>query len=352
VYACYIVGRGVRVRRSLDFGRSWGLEATTIEPPPLDDGGLGSIISDCDIAPWRQGGAIMVTVEDDRLVTRSVTPALAVADPGEVAFTSSPADAGNVYSPQRPSIATLPSDSQVHVVFTATRTLSGSGLSDPETYGIYRDGTIGTFGPARMLTFSTVGMGNPLPQDYATVTIDPKTKRALAAYVTLLPGAASNTSIQLSLWNASGRRWETGSDLSIYQLDVDNQTRILFPGPEFQGRTLDAFSPVLASLPNGKIWLSMVVGVRQGGGGTDFRFYAVPFDFSEPSPGAMALGWFKRPARKLSDTRVFDPRGGAIRPTTTAFTADSQLSFYGTFTEGFGQFGELEGGRGIFVSIP
>ncbi len=349
VFACYIVGRGVRVRRSIDFGRSWELEAATIEPPPLDDGGLGSIISDCDIAAWRQGGALMVTVEDDTLVTRDVTALLGVEDAGTRVFASSPPDAGNVYSPLRPSIATLPSDSQVHVVFTATRTLSGSGLTDPEVYGIYRDGTLGAFTQPKMLTFTTVGNGSPLPQDYATVAIDPKTKRALAAYVTLLPGAMPASAIQMSLWSAASKSWGTGSDLSIFQLDVDNQTRILFPAA--QG-TLDAFSPVLAALPNGKIWLSMVVGPRLPSGGNDFRFYAVPFDFDEPSPGAQARGWFKRPARKLSDTRVWDPRGGSLRPTTTAWAADTQLSFYGVFTEGFGAAGEIEGGRAIFITIP
>lgn len=353
LYACYIVGRGVRVRRSLDEGRTWGELAVTIEPPALDDGGLGSVISECDIAAWRQGGAIMVTVEDNRMVTRNVTSGLDVEDAGQLAFTSSAPDAGNVYSPIRPSIATLPGDSQVHIVFTATRTLSG-GLSDAETYGIYRDGMVGTFTPPIALTYTGVPpFGNPLPQDYPTVTIDPKTKRAIAAYTTLLPGAEGLSSIQLSLWNPTSRIWATGSDLSVFTLDVDNQTKILFPGSEFQGKQLDAFSPVFASLPNGKVWLSMMVGARQGAGaGNDFKFWAVPFDFEEPTPAGNVRGWFKRPARKLSDTRAWDPRGGGIRPTVTAFSADSQISFSGAFTEGFGNGGELEGGRSIYVTIP
>lgn len=353
LYACYIVGRGVRVRRSLDEGRTWGELAVTIEPPALDDGGLGSVISECDIAAWRQGGAIMVTVEDNRMVTRNVTSGLDVEDAGQLAFTSSAPDAGNVYSPIRPSIATLPSDSQVHIVFTATRTLSG-GLSDAETYGIYRDGMVGTFTPPLALTYTGVPpFGNPLPQDYPTVTIDPKTKRAIAAYTTLLPGAEGLSSVQLSLWNPTSRIWATGSDLSVFTLDVDNQTKILFPGSEFQGKQVDAFSPVFASLPNGKIWLSMMVGTRQGAGaGNDFKFWAVPFDFEEPTPAGTVRGWFKRPARKLSDTRAWDPRGGGIRPTVTAFSADSQISFSGAFTEGFGTGGEQEGGRSIYVTIP
>lgn len=353
LFACYIVGRGVRVRRSLDDGRTWATEAVTLEPPPLDDGGLGSVISECDIAPWRGGGAIMVTVEDNALITRSVTQSLGVEDAGQIAMASSPPDAGNVYNPLRPSIATLPSESQVHIVFTATRTLSG-GLSDSETYGVYRDGMVGAFGPPRALTFTGVPPdGNPLPDDHATVTIDPKTKRALAAYTRLLPGMEGLSTVQVSLWVPTQRLWVTGGDLSVFTLDTDNVTRILFPFPEFQGRQVDAFSPVLASLPNGKIWLSMMVGARQGGGqGNDFKFWAVPFDFEEPTPAGTVRGWFKRPARKLSDTRAWDPRGGGLRPTVTSFSADSQLSFSGAFTEGFGPGGEGEGGRSLFVTIP
>jgi hypothetical protein len=359
IFACYIVGRGVRVRRSLDDGRSWGEIATTIEPPLLDDGGLSSIISDCDIAPWRNGGALMVTVEDDRLVARTITagmmsgmPVITVEDPGQVAMVSSPPDAGNAVNPLRPSIATLPSDSLVHIVFTATRTLSG-GLTDPEVYGVFRDGPTGAFNSPQLLTFTGVPpFGNPLPQDHATVTIDPKTKRAIAAYTSLLPGMEQLSTVQVTLWNSMQRRWVTGSDLNVFQVDTDGQTRLLFPDPMFGGRQLDAFSPVFASLPNGKVWLSLVAGPRMSGQGNDFKFYAVPFDFEEPSPAGNVRGWFKRPARRLSDIRVLDPRGGSVRPTFTAFTGDSQLSFWGVFTEGFGPQGDQEGGRAVSVSIP
>jgi hypothetical protein len=351
LFTCYIVGRGVRVRRSVDEGRSWLDDTVTLEPPALDDGGLGSVISDCDIAAWRQGGAIMVTVEDDKLVTRNITQSLGVEDAGQLAFISSAPDAGNVFSPIRPAIATLPSDSQVHVVFTATRTLS-SGLTDSETYGIYRDGMVGTFSQPKQLTYTGVGNGNPLPQDYPTVAIDPKTKRAIAAYTTLLPGNEVLSTVQVALWNPQQRLWVTGSDLSVFTLDVDNQTRVLFPFPEFQGKQLDAFSPVFATLPNGKIWLSMMVGARLSGGGNDFKFWAVPFDFEEPTPAGNVRGWFKKPARKLSDVRAWDPRGGGIRPTVTSFAGDSQISFSGAFTEGFGAAGEQEGGRSLFLTIP
>jgi hypothetical protein len=359
VFACYIVGRGVRVRRSIDDGRTWGEIATTIEPPLLDDGGLSSIISDCDIAPWRNGGALMVTVEDDKLVARTITtgmqsgmPVITVEDPGQLAMASSPADAGNAFNPLRPAIATLPSDNLVHIVFTATRVLSG-GLTDPEVFGVFRDGPTGAFNSPQLLTFTGVPpFGNPLPQDHATVTIDPKTKRAVAAYTTVLPGNEQLSTVQVTLWNAMQRRWVTGSDLNVFQVDTDGQTRILFPDPLFAGRQLDAFSPVLASLPNGKVWLSLVAGPRVSGQGNEFRFYGVPFDFEEPSPAGNVRGWFKRPARRLSEVRVLDPRGGGVRPTFTSFTADTQLSFWGVFTEGFGPAGDQEGGRAVSVSIP
>jgi hypothetical protein len=353
VYACYIVGRGVRVRRSVDDGRTWGETATTIEPPLSEDGGVSSNISECDIAPWRQGAALMVTVEDESLVVRTVSAELVVETPGQIAMTSMAPDAGNVFRPIRPAIATLPADGLVHVVFTANRLLT-NGLTDFEPYGVYRDGTTGTFGSPMMLTFTGVPpFGNPLPQDYATVAIDPRTKRGIAAYTTLFPGAEVVSSIQVSLWSENApRRWVTGSDLNVFQLDVDNQTRLLFPGPEFQGRLVDAFSPVLAALPNGKVWLSMVVGPRAPTGGNDFRFYAVPFDFDEPTPAGNVRGWYKRPARKLSEVRVFDPRGGGLRPTVTAFSADTQISVMGVVPEGLGQAGEEEGGRATFISLP
>lgn len=353
LFACYVVGRGVRVRRSLDDGRTWLNDAVTLESPVQDDGGLGTLYSDCDIAAWRQGGALLVTLEDDALYARNVSAGLEVEAAGQLAFASALIPDAGPFAPLRPSVATLPSESMVHIVFTATRQLQ-SGLTDPEPYGVYRDGAIGTFTRAMLLTNTGVPpLGNPLPQDHATVAIDPKSKRAIAAYTSLQPGADAVSSIQVALWDPTSRAWGTGSDLSVFTLDIDRQTRILFPLPELQGKTLDAFSPVLAALPNGKVWLSMIVGPRNGGSaGSDFKFWAVPFDFEEPTPAGNARGWFKRPARKLSDVRAWDPRGGNVRPTVTAFGADSQISFSGVFTEGFGPAGDQEGGRAIFVTIP
>ncbi len=353
VFACYTVGRGVRVQASTDFGRTWGELAFTLERNPSEDGGVSDLISDCDIAAWKNGGALMVTVDNDTLVVRTVSPGLAVEDPGALAFSSGTADSGVPYNPARPSIATLPSESQVHIVFTATRTLASSGLTDAETYGVYRDGTVPSFTGALQLTFTGVGQGNPLPDDHATVAIDPKTRRAIAAYTTLQPGAGGNgqiSTVQVALFNAAQRRWVTGSDLSVFATDIDNRTRLIFPGT-VNTDVWDAFSPSLTTLPNGKIWLSLVAGPRLGAG-SDFKMWAVPFDFERPTPAGNVRGWFVPPGRKVSETRVFDPRGGGLRPPVTAFSADSQISVYGVFTEGFGEFGDQEGGRAIFVSLP
>lgn len=354
LFACYTVGRGIRVRRSLDEGRTWLEDAVTLEASALPDGGLGNTMGDCDVAPWRQGGALMVSIDEDRLVVRNITRTFEVEDAGQIAYAPGAPDAGP-FSLLRPSIATLPSDSQVHIVFTGSR-LQSSGLTDSETYGIYRDGNVPNFTPPSALPPSLPGAGNPLPQDHATVVIDPKTKRALSAHATLLSGTQGINSVQLSVFDPVSRQWFSRAGLNVFATATDNVTRFNFPFPEFQGRDLDAFSPVLTALPNGKIWLTVVAGPRLGpGAGNDFRLWAIPFDWSEPDPlatGTGARGWFKPPARKLSDLRVWDPRGGGLRPTTTAFAADSQVSFYGVFTEGFGAGGDVEGGRAHFVSVP
>ena len=72
LYACYVVGRGIRVQKSVDRGRTWGLVAATFEPPLPDDGGIGEIIRDCDIARWKNGGALMVTAEHEALIVREL----------------------------------------------------------------------------------------------------------------------------------------------------------------------------------------------------------------------------------------------------------------------------------------
>lgn len=342
-FACYNVGRGVRVQRSSDFGRSWQTSAITIEP--VDDGGLSATIADCDIAPWKNGGAMMVTVEDESLAVRTISSALSVSDP-EYAFLPSPPDAGNLYTPMHPAIATLPSDSMVHVTFTGTRTLT-NGVQDTEPFGVYRDGTLGAFiQPARLSGTST-----GTAQDWTTVVIDPKTKRALSAYTSVDPGPGGNpiSTVYTSLWNPMRRDWGSGSDLNVFV--VSQNTTLLFP----QKNPNDiwfAFSPALAALPNGKIFFSFVAGPRTNNIG-DYRQYVVPFDFDLQSPLATSKGWYVRPVVKASELRVLDPRVASTAPQTpvSAFTADSQLSVYGAFIEGLGATGDTEG-RAIFYSRP
>lgn len=340
IYACYNVGRGVRVRRSTDFGRSWGLEAATVEP--ADDGGFSSHFSDCDIAPWKNGGALMVTVDDDSLAARTVSSALSVSDP-EYAFLSSPPDAGNVFAPAHPALATLPADGTVQITFTGTRIMANL-TSDTEPYGVFRDGLTGTFSQPKFLSVTGVGApGNGQPQDWTSVAIDPVTRRTLAAYTSLRPGPGGSTvsTVYLSLFNRGSQVWGTGADLDVLVENTLNATSYVFPRKTSADRWF-AFSPNLAVLPNGRIFLSLVAGPVNGVTG-DYRLYAVEFDFEKASPVSSAKGWFLPPAAAISATRSFDPRvGSAAPPTVTTFAADQQLSVYSVFTEALGA-GDIEG---------
>jgi len=340
IYACYNVGRGVRVRRSTDFGRTWGAEAATVEP--ADDGGFSSHFSDCDIAPWKNGGAIMVTVDDDTLATRTVSNALSLSDP-EYAFLSSAPDAGNIYAPAHPAIATLPADGTVHITFTGTRTMT-NGVSDTEPYGVFRDGLTGGFSQPKFLSVTGVtAPGNGQPQDWTTVVIDPVTKRTLAAYTSLRPGPAGSTisTVYLSLFNRASQLWGTGADLDLFVENTLSATSYVFPAKTSNDRWF-AFSPNLVALPTGRIFLSVEAGPITGLNG-DYKVYVVEFDFEKFSPVSSAKGWFLPPAKAISQTRAFDPRvGSAAPPTVTSFAADQQLSVYSTFIEGLGA-GDIEG---------
>ncbi|MEW5738069.1 MAG: hypothetical protein AB1938_04030 [Myxococcota bacterium] len=340
-FACYNVGRGVRVQRSSDFGRTWGVAATTIEP--FDDGGLSSTIQDCDIAPWKNGGAIMVTVEDDTLAVRTISTGLSVDTP-VTAFASNPS---GYFSPAHPAIATLPSDSIVHVTFTALRTVGG-GTQDLEAVGVYRDGTLGAFTQAQSL----VGIPVANAQDWTSVAVDPKSKRALGAFVSVEPGpgAAPVSTVYAAMWNPTNKQWVSGPDLSVFA--SQQNTTLLFPNKSPATDVWFAFSSSVAILPSGKAWLSFVVGPRTGTTG-DYKMVAVPFDFDATSPLSTGKGWFVPPVTYVSDIRVFDPRGSVSnpQPPVSALSADRQLSIYGAFIEGLGLNGEIEG-RAIFFSRP
>jgi|GEM_PF-2178325 len=350
VFACYTFGRGVRIRRSKDLGKSWGNDAVTLAPE--DDGGFSSRFYDCAIAPWKDGSAIFAYVEDDSIVVRTVSDALSVPPlaQSDYAFFSSPADAGNIYSPQHLAIATLPgtlldggSGSIVHVGFTGTRSV-GAG-SDTEIYGLFRDGSTGTFLPAQLINRSQTG-GSGDPQDYVTLVVDPRTGKGLAAYSTYELGAYA--SVYVSLFAPTTKTWITGSDLTVFAKKLTEYP--VFPARQ-QADVWDAFSPSLSATKNGKLFLSVVAGKRAAGT-RDLRMYLVGFDFEATSPIA-GKGWFVPPGIKLSETKVLDPRtaAGVVPPSVSAICSDRQLSVYGAFIQGIGAMNEVEN-TAIYVSRP
>jgi hypothetical protein len=359
VYACYGVGRGVRIRRSRDMGNSWGAASDAVTLEPEDDGGFSSRFSDCAIAPWKNGAAIFTYVEDDSIVVRTVDSTLSTVSSPETIFFSSPADGGggNLFAPQHTTIATLPGNlpdggagSIVQIGFTGTRLVGGSTSTD--VYGLYRDANTGTFLGAELIDNTGSGMtsvANGDRKDFVSIVIDPKTGRSLAAYTVAETGGAYNT-VYLSLFDlpTKPKKWLTGSDLTVF---VKQQTASLVFPARNAADLWDAFSPSLAVTKAGKIFLSVVAGKR-GAGGNDFRMYLVGFDFKQQSPIG-GLGWFVPPAIKLNDARVFDPRPGTnvVPPNVSTIATDGQLSVYGVFIEGVGQFGEIEN-RAHYLSRP
>jgi len=348
IYACYTVGRGVRVRRSNDFGKTWGTGAVTFEP--VDDGGTAASIGDCDIAAWKNGTALMVTVDDGYLVVRQVNQALGLTGSEEVAFVPSPPDGGgyNIFYPRHPTIATLPNADIVHIGFTASRIVSG--LTDIDIFGVYRDSTTGSvFSNPQFINRSSVMNGSTFAQDWPQIAIDPLTQRGVAVWTTLEnKGAGLYTTVYLGFFNNSNKQWVTGADLSVF-MDFNGNF------PLFPQRTLglwDAFAPQVAALRDGRIFIMFLAGERMSGGASDIYAYSNEFAFDAGSPVGGA-GWFKPPALKMSDTKAVDPRSGgnSVPATNTAFATDSQISTYGTFIEATGALNEIEN-RGVFVKKP
>jgi hypothetical protein len=353
IFTCYAVGRGVRVRVSLDEGRTWGAGAATIELPE-DDAGVPTLISDCDLAPWKNGGALLVTVDGDRLVVRTVSTSLDVGAPETALRSSTPGPTG-VWSPVHPAIATLPADGLVHVTFTGTRQLS-TGSADTEIYGIFKDSAASPFSAPVFLKpgFGAIAPGTSLPQDWSTVVIEPKSKRALAAYVSQEGGSGGTTSntVYVALWSPGTRTWGTGSDLSVFAIDSkDNVTTILFPQKQ-QTDVWDAFSPSLSVLPSGRLFLTFVAGPRPQAYG-DYRLYALGFDLDTISPVSNGKGWFVPPVKPLSSARVLAPSnaGGAPPEPVSAAACDGQLSLVGVFAEGLGANGE-QPAHVLFTTSP
>ncbi len=343
LYACYVVGRGVRVQKSTDQGRTWGSVATTFEPPLPDDGGVGEIIRDCDIAPWKNGGAMLVTAETEALVVRELTPTLDVAFKGP-AFTSIAPDAGTaaIFAPSHPAIATHVGNQVVHVTFTGTRLLTG-GASDTEPYGVVREGS-GSFSPAARMTPSAAP--SALPEDWTTVAIHPKTGRAIGAFTTVVTGTQSST-VFVALYAPMTRTWGTGTHLNVFL--VDQNTSVVLPQKP-PTETWFAFSPQFAPLPDGTFAFSFVAGPRSASGVGDYRQYLVPFDLDRTPATTNGRGWFVLPVLKVSDARVLDPRGSIAAPQrpVSALAADNQISVYGAFISGGGQAGDVEGPAQFF----
>lgn len=337
LFACYVVGRGVRVQKSIDRGRTWGRVAITFEPPLTDDGGIGEIIRDCDIAPWKNGGAMVVTAETEQLVVRELSAELTEVSK-RPAFTSIPADAGTaaVFAPSHPAIATYLPTETVHVTFTGSRLLTG-GASDTEPYGVHRTGA-GSFTNALRMTPSA--QPSALPEDWTTVSIHPKTGKAVGAFTTVLSANQAST-VFVSLFDQNFG-WGTGSHLNVFL--VDQNTSVVLPQKP-PTETWFAYSPQFAPLPDGKFAFSFVAGPRNTQGIGDYRQYLVPFDLDRVPATTNGKGWFVLPVVKVSDERVLDPRGSsaAPQPPVSALAADGQISVYGVFIQGVGVAGDAEG---------
>jgi hypothetical protein len=347
LYACYVVGRGVRVQKSVDLGRTWGVSAVTFEPPAVDDGGVSEIIRDCDIAPWRNGGALLVTSETEALVVRHLSATLTEEFKGP-AFTSDFADGGAdaIFFPSHPSVATLPASQVVHITFTGNRYVTGS-VVDTEPYGIFREGS-GSFSPALRLTGV---LPSATPEDWTTVAIHPKTGRALAAFTTVQAGTTQFSTNYISIFSPTARIWATGAHLNTFL--VDQNTSVVLP-EKAPTDLWYAFSPQLAPLPDGTFAYSFVAGPRSGSPATgDYRQYLVPFDLERTAQTVPGKGWYVLPVTKVSEQRVLDPRGGlsAPQPPVSALAADSQISVYGVFIPGTGSAGDVEG-PARFFSYP
>jgi hypothetical protein len=344
LFACYIVGRGVRVQKSVDLGRTWGRAAVTFEPPLPDDGGIGETIRDCDIAPWGTGGALLVTAEDDAILVRHLSANLAEEFRGP-AFRSNYADGGAeaVFAPSHPAVATRPSTSTVHVTFTANRYVSGM-VVDTEPYGVFREGQGSFSAPTRMTGFTP----SATPEDWTAVAIHPETGRVVGAFATVEPGGQSQT-VYVSMFNPMARQWGTGSHLNVFL--VDQNTSVVLP-EKAPTATWFAFSPQVAPLPRGRFAFTFVAGPRMNGIG-DYRQYLVPFDPERTAATVAAKGWWELPVTRVSDLRVLDPRGSlsAPQPPVSALAADGQVSVYGVFIPGTGLAGDTEGAARFF-SFP
>jgi hypothetical protein len=279
---------------------------------------------------------------------RTLTEALSV-QAEETAFISSPADAGNIYNPTQTAIGTAPDAGIIHVAFIGQRALASA--SDYEVYDVVRTPGLGAYSPAKYINQNLPQLqGNGQNQGSPSVVVNPVDGRAVAAFTSY---EGNYSTIYLSMFNPAAGEWVTGSDLTVFVKQTTEY--LLFPARTTQLPEWDAFSPTLRINNDGKIWLGFVAGTQANPPATtktDYHAYVVRFDFKAQSPIG-GLGWFIRPAEKISNTIVVDPRAGGSTPPppVMSIAVDQQLSVYSAFVEGLGAFNELEN-RAVFSSRP
>lgn len=355
IFVCYAAGQGIRVRSSDDLGKTWSSTVAEIALPAPDDGGLAQPVTDCDIAPWRDGGAMVTALMVDHISVFTISSGLAVGTE-EQAFVNEPNTSGvltTVFNAQRPSIATVPSEFIVHVGFTGTRNLTGGG-TDSDVYGVYRDParTGGNFSNRIRISGGAVGaQGQPLDQDRVVIATEPGTGRAFAAYQSDESGTTGGiySSIYVSLFTRTGNgtwTWITGSDLSVFARDNVGNYLVMADRPA-SGAIWDAISPSVTRVGNGKLFLAFAAGPS----GSPKSPYVVGISFEQPSPiTTAAKGWFLVPALKASTTPIVD-LGNTPKLIGPVISGDQQISSYLTWIEGVGAGATLPN-RPIIVTRP
>ena len=338
LYACYQVGTGVRVRTSRTGGASW-------EPGAADvvlgaDGGTPGLVRDCDIAPWSEGRALLVTAEPGGLFLRTVDAQLNVGEPQAVYLDeSSTGGVTTVFAAEQPSIATDPANSVVHVVFTGTRNLIAGG-TDKDVYGVYRDParTGANFSPRQRLTLGALGsQGQNLLQEHPQVAVMPGSGRALAVFQSEEPGvsgASPYKTVYVALFglNPQAPAWATGSDLTVFVKDNVGNFLVMAERPAV-GASWDATTPAVAVTPTGKAVVSFAAGPQ----GQPASAWAVGFSFDAQSQVGTAAGkgWFLPPARRVGSAPVAS-FGNSPKMAGPVACSDGQLSTYVGYIEGVG----------------
>lgn len=338
LFACYNAAGGIRVRRSLDFGKTWGTEAYDLANLSPDDGGLPPLISDCDIAVWQNGTAIVVGLEGDAIKMWAVTRDLNTVLGPDTIYDG----AGTTYTnPTEVALATLPSESIIHVAFSGRRLVGG--VMDTDVMGMYR-------GPGSTAFVGPKPLHNPnaYSQSAPAVAVDPVTKRGIAAFVSK-EGPNSLETVYVSMWNPQLQQWASGTDLNVFALNKQSSAYVVMPD-RVPGDDWVARSPSAAVTRNGRITIAYAAG-KVVGSAPVLTQYSVGFDFEKFSELAInAKGWFTGPATQAPDaTRVL--RAGAREVAGPVLTADPQISTYSVFIEGVGANGDTAN-RPVTLSNP